>query len=172
MLPIGNSHDLQHAAVFALETEKLSYCHHIKCTPRTRFASSGCIFSKHTVPPEYFARGRTIALCPIQLRQTHGRYLPNTWRGRLHLSPMASASLSERCDSGAYSVRGHTRCPAFIYAFLLRFWLYSERGFITSRQSRSPRSSAMMSTSAVAILVATGMLYISHIRSNSCSVSS
>ncbi len=50
--------------------------------------------------------------------------------------------------------------------------LYSERGFMTSRQSRSPRSSAMIRTSAVAILVATGMLYISHIRCSSLPVSS
>ena len=43
-------------------------------------------------------------------------------------------------------------------AFLC-FKLYSERGFITSRQSRSPLSRAMISTSAVAIVVATGILY-------------
>ena len=60
-------------------------------------------------------------------------------------------------------------CPLGSY-FLRR--LYSERGFMTSRQSRSPRSRAMISTSAVAMLVATGMLYRSHIRSSSCSVSS
>ena len=36
--------------------------------------------------------------------------------------------------------------------------LYAERGFMISRQSRSPLSSAVMMTSAVAMLVATGTL--------------
>lgn len=58
-------------------------------------------------------------------------------------------------------------CAAHARFFL--FLLYSERGLRMSRQSRSPRSSAIISTSAVAILVATGILYISHIRCSSLS---
>lgn len=69
--------------------------------------------------------------------------------------------------TGACPVRGR---PA-PYACLCLL-LYSDLGFMTSRQSKSPRSRAMISTSAVAILVATGILYISHIRNSSCSVSS
>ena len=69
--------------------------------------------------------------------------------------------------AGACPVRGR---PA-PYACLCLL-LYSDLGFMTSRQSKSPRSRAMISTSAVAILVATGILYISHIRNSSCSVSS
>ena len=49
-------------------------------------------------------------------------------------------------------------------AFLRR--LYSERGLTNSRQLRSPRSTAQISTSAVAILVATGTLCTSHRRSS------
>ena len=68
------------------------------------------------------------------------------------------------------SCRAYALYLFYLACFLRR--LYSERGFMISRQSRSPRSSAMISTSAVAMLVATGMLYRSHIRSSSCSVSS
>ena len=49
----------------------------------------------------------------------------------------------------------------------LYFLLSAERGFTISLQSRSPLSSAVIITSAVAIFVATGTLYTSHIRSNS-----
>ena len=67
---------------------------------------------------------------------------------------------------------GIALCPGLskdAYARFFRFRLYSERGLRISRQSRSPRSSAIISTSAVAMLVATGMLYISHIRCSSLS---
>ena len=43
-------------------------------------------------------------------------------------------------------------------AFALSFILYAERGLMISLQSRSPRSSAVTMTSAVAMLVATGTL--------------
>ena len=47
--------------------------------------------------------------------------------------------------------------PSFYYIILF-FALYSLLGLTKFRHSRSPRSKAVISTSAVAILVATGML--------------
>ena len=58
-----------------------------------------------------------------------------------------------RMSLGAYALR--------------RLRLYSERGLTILRQSSMPLSSAMTSTSAVAILVATGMFWMSHMRSSS-----
>ena len=63
-------------------------------------------------------------------------------------------------------------CAAvFLYYMLFLRLLYSEVGFTISRQSRSPRSSALTSISAVAIFVATGTLCMSHSRSRLFSTS-
>ena len=103
---------------------------------------------------------------PIQLSRKGG-IRPNLHGGTHSRSACGAIPILCRYPSGDVFLSAGG-CP--IHYFLRR--LYSERGFMTSRQSRSPRSSAMTSTSAVAMLVATGMLYRSHMRSSSCSVSS
>ena len=158
----------------ALETSFLLYEYtlspHPKQNPEGYLATASGVhlFTKHTVPPEYFTHratptGAVPLFSCIRKGGIHPSHCAGTHSHPLRDDPLLCRYLSVNVF---LSVSG---CPLVSY-FLRR--LYSERGFMTSRQSRSPRSSAMISTSAVAMLVATGMLYMSHIRSSSCSVSS
>ena len=123
----------------------------------------GCIIKTHGSTRIFHSQGTKPLFDSVRKGGIHPSHCAGT-----HSHPAGDDSLLCRYLSVNVflSVSG---CPLVSY-FLRR--LYSERGFMTSRQSRSPRSRAMISTSAVAMLVATGMLYMSHIRSSSCSVSS
>ena len=114
-----------------------------KSTPNGK-CRSGCIASACTVPPEFFS--------------------------------LKYSNVTRKVVSVLPWQRVFQPCALSLYARLKKdlslrsphyFLLSAERGFTISLQSRSPLSSAVMITSAVAILVATGTLYTSHIRSSS-----
>ena len=128
----------------------------------------GVRFKKHTVPPESFTRGArpylqatpTLFTCgctgAVSKHTTVEGLSPDSFS--LHTSFVRTCSSHGQLAA----IRAN-----FTKAYALFLRLYADLGLMTSRQSKSPRSSAMISASAVAILVATGMLYISHIRNSS-----
>ena len=107
----------------------------------------------------------------LSVRRDSGRLVPHGGTPLTAAVRTDFSAIPEHSDATPQE-NGIALCPGLsksAYARFFRFRLYSERGLRISRQSRSPRSSAIISTSAVAMLVATGMLYISHIRCSSLS---